>query len=238
MFSSGWLQHLVDKAGKTPLSRIEAIFHILHDWLKVPDMRQKLRETLVDSQSQRELKAYLLQLVQASGTARPEMVTEQIYMVLLGALSDEIRHAGSDSLLQAGQAALMLVKAQTPVRRTNDRKFAMAISVMVTTGSLAGFLAFQQSPGIKAPLAAQKVAAISTVSSPDKASALYHLHEQVRMANCSYPQALMLPSEQRAPFIERVVNGNVGGLQPESMAMVNQLYQKLDCYYPPAAMLL
>lgn len=58
------------------------------------------------------------------------------------------------------------------------------------------------------------------------------------MANCSYPQALMLPSEQRAPFIERVVNGNVGGLQPESMAMVNQLYQKLDCYYPPAAMLL
>jgi hypothetical protein len=69
-------------------------------------------------------------------------------------------------------------------------------------------------------------------------SALYHLHEQIRTANCSYPQALMLAPEQRAPFIERVVDGNVGNMQPESMVLVSQLYQKVDCYYPPAAMLL
>jgi len=48
----------------------------------------------------------------------------------------------------------------------------------------------------------------------------------------------MLAPEQRAPFLENVVDGDVADIQPESMVMVSQLYQKVDCYYPPAAMLL
>jgi hypothetical protein len=48
----------------------------------------------------------------------------------------------------------------------------------------------------------------------------------------------MLAPEQRAPFIENVVDGNVGNIKSEAMGMVSQLYQKVDCYYPPAAMLL
>jgi hypothetical protein len=48
----------------------------------------------------------------------------------------------------------------------------------------------------------------------------------------------MLPPEQRAVYLEHVISGSVERLAPETLVMVNQLYQKVQCYYPPAAMLL
>lgn len=237
IISSGWLQRMVDKAGKTPESRIQALFQILQDWVDVPDIRLQLQDAPLDEAGQRALKSYLLQLVEASRVTNPEMVAGQLHMILLGALNEEMRQPGSRALEHGGQAAILLVNAQLAVRRVTHGSLAIAASVVLMASVLTLLFARQQPEPIGArPL--QMVAAASALPSPDRVAAFYHLHEQIRAANCSYPQALMLASEQRAPFLENVVDGNMGTIQPESMVMVSQLYRKVDCYYPPAAMLL
>ena len=238
IFSSGWLQRMADKSGKTPTSRIESVFHILHDWVDVPGMRQQLCDALLDNDSLHLLKSHLALLVHASGASNPEMVADQVYMILLGALNEEVRHSSSRSLIQASQAALILVTAQIPVRHSHRSKYAVAASIMIMAGSLTWIFTHQHPPEIVAAQPARIVALVSVPTNPDRVSALYHLHEKISTADCSYPQALMLAPEQRAPFIENVVDGDIGDVPPESMVMVSQLYQKVDCYYPPAAMLL
>ena len=238
IFSSGWLQRMVNKAGSTPLSRIESVFQILQDWVEVPGLRQHLQDALLDSDSLHDLKIYLFQLVQASGVLHPTVVTEQLYMILLGALNAEIRHPGANSLTRAGEGALTLVKAQQPIHRSNLSKYAIVATAMIVAGSLHWIFTRQPVPEMMAEQSVSVVSVASVPVSPDQVAELYHLHEKISTANCSYPQALMLAPEQRAPFIENVVDGNVGNIQPASLVMVSQLYQKVDCYYPPAAMLM
>lgn len=237
IFSTGWLQRMVDKAGKTPVSRLQSLFQILHDWMDVPGMRSQLEGISSDEDGQRALKAYLVQLVEQAGVVNPDMVAGQVHMLLLGALLEEIRNPGSQALEHSGQAAVLLVNAQLPVRKTAHGSFAMAASVLLVAGLLTLLLVHQQAEPVSAhPV--QVIAAVSDAPSPDQVAALYHLHDQIHAANCSYPQALMLAPEQRAPFIENVVDGDVGTMRPEAIVMVSKLYQKVDCYYPPAAMLM
>jgi hypothetical protein len=128
--------------------------------------------------------------------------------------------------------------AQLPSRRVAYGLMAIAASVVVLVGVLTLLFTKQHSEPIIAANSLQMITAVSVAPNPERVAALYNLHEQVHAANCSYPQALMLAPEQHAPFIENVVDGNVSDIKPESMVMVSQLYQKVDCYYPPAAMLL
>jgi len=237
IFSSGWLQRMADKAGKTPADRIHAVFQILQDWVEAPGMRQQLQDSPLDAVGQQVLKSYLYQLVEAAGASHPAVVTAQLHMMLLGALTEEMRQPGSQALEHGRTAALLLLASQVPDRRVNSVSMTLAASVILMAG-VTMMLLTQQLPE-SAPTGPMQLTAISPAPpNPDKVAAMYHLHDQMRTANCSYPQALMLPPEQRAPFLENVVNGNLGRIRPESMTMINQLYQKVDCYYPPAAMLL
>jgi hypothetical protein len=236
--SSGWLQRMVDKAGNTPSTRLQALFRILQDWSDVPGFRQQLHDVMSDEAGQHALKAYLMQLVEASKVTRPDMVAGQVHMILLGALNEELRQPGSQALEHARQAAVLLMTAQLPARQVAYGRMAIAASVVVLVGVMTLFVIKQQPEAIIAANSLQVITAVSSAPNPERVAALYNLHEQMQAANCSYPQALMLAPEQRAPFIENVVDGNVGDIKPESMVMVSQLYQKVDCYYPPAAMLL
>ena len=226
---------MADKAGATPVLRISALFQILQDWVELPGMREQCRDALRDDDGQAMLKAYLLQLVQAAGVAFPDMVASQVHMLLLGALNEALRQPASPALQHGADAALLLVNPRRPGHRTAG--LATAASVALLAGLLL-LLAVRQQPEFSAARPGLVAAAITAVPSPDKLAALYHLHDQIRSASCSYPQALMLAPEQRAPFLESVVDGQVGDIGPEAMVMVSQLYQKVDCYYPPAAMLL
>jgi hypothetical protein len=236
IFSSGWLQRMVDKAGNTPARRIQVLFQILQDWSDVPGFRQQLHDVMSDKTGQRALKAYLLQLVEASKVTHSDLVASQVHMILLGALNEELRQPGSQALEHAGQAAVLLINAQLPARKVSYGRMAIAASVMLMAGVLALLYTGQQPEQIS--MHPQTIAAISAAPSPESVAALYRMHEKMQAANCSYPQALMMAPEQRAPFLENVVDGNIGKMQPEALIMVSQLYQKVDCYYPPAAMLL
>lgn len=239
IFSSGWLQRMVDRSGKTAESRITALFQILQDWSEVPGIREQLQAMPMDEAGQQALKVYLRQIVSTSAVVAPEMVACQLHMILLGALNEEIRQPGTRAFEHAGQAALLLMAAQMPKRKVLAGRAAMAASVVLFAGAMIWMLLPQQSTQM--PVASQPmqlVAMTRVPTNPDRVSVLYQMHEKISRADCAYPQALMLAPEQRSPFIENVVKGEIGEMQPDAMVMVSQLYQKVDCYYPPAAMML
>lgn len=234
--SCGWLQRMADKSGTSAETRIQAVFQILQDWIDVPDIRQQLQSQPLDGSDRAALQSYLQTQLHNTKVKQPAIVAIQLQMVLLGALSEELRNPGSQALVQGQHTAKVLIRAQTP-NSIAFRSMAVAAAVLVVLGSFALLLPQSQyTPQHAHPL---QVAIVTDMpASPDQVAKIYHLHEQLQAANCSYPQALMLAPEQRAPFLDRVVNGSTDKLQPGSIMMINQLYQKVDCYYPPAAMLL
>lgn len=237
---SDWLKRMVEKAGSTPQARIDALFKILQDWTDAPGMRQRLQEAPLSEADHRALKAYLLQLVLACGVSNPESVSGQLYLILLGALSEEMRNPHSHALSHAGQAANLLVARQA-ASRTGARSAMVAVaSVLVVASALVLYVPTlerrsqieTESPGFS------RIALATVATNPDRVAALYQMHDKIQTGQCGYPQALMLPPEQRALFLENVVSLDKGKIAPESFMLVSQLYQKVDCYYPPAAMLL
>ena len=237
IISCGWLQRMADKSGTSAETRIQAVFQILQDWLDVPDIRQQLQAQPLDGNDRSALQSYLQAQLQNTRVKQPAIVAIQLQMVLLGALSEELRSPGSQALVQGQHTAKVLVRAQTQ-SVIAFKSMAIAATVFVVLGSFTLLLPQSKyaTPYHTYPLRVTNVADISP--SPDQVAKIYHLHEQLQTANCSYPQALMLSPDQRAPFLDRIVNGSTDKLQPESIIMINQLYQKVDCYYPPAAMLL
>lgn len=238
IFSSGWLQHMVDKAAITPTARIQTLFQILQDWSDAPGLRAQLQEATHDEDGQRAIMAYLLQLVEATGVAMPEVVARQLHMVLLGALVQEMRQPGTHALEHAKSAAIQLVTAQMPSRRSRHFANTAIVASVALMVSISAIFLTRQAPVPVAVAPMRLMTTSAAISSPDKIAEIYHLHAQMQAANCSYPQALMLAPDQRGPFLENVVNGDLSKMRPEAIVMVSQLYQKVDCYYPPSAMLL
>lgn len=238
ILSSDWLRRMVDRAAATPRGRIVALFGVLQDWMDAPGIRQLLQAESLTDAGQREIKTYLLHLATGAGVSNPEILASQLTLVLFGALNEELRNPGSGALLQAGQAAELLVAGHIYKRRSPQRSVRYMAPV---TAALAAIALLMPYPGSLVPVEQhrpQPVRAIPVVSNPDQVAAIYHMHDAMRAGDCWYPQALMLPPEQRAVYLDHVISGSVEKLAPETLVMVNQLYQKVQCYYPPAAMLL
>lgn len=238
ILSSDWLRRMVEKAAATPRGRISALFGVLQDWTDAPGMRQLLREEWLNDNGQREIKKFLLHLATGAGASHPEALASQLSLVLFGALSEELRNPGSGALLQGGRAADLLLAGHVVMRGSPQRYARYAAPVMAVMAALALLMPYAGSLLPVEDHPAQPVRAIPVASSPDQVAAIYRMHDAMRAGDCWYPQALMLPPEQRAVYMDHVIAGNVERLSPEMLMMVNQLYQKVQCYYPPAAMLL
>jgi hypothetical protein len=238
ILSSDWLRRMADRAAATPRGRIMALFGVLQDWMDAPGIRQLLQAESLTDAGQREIKTYLLHLATGAGVSNPEVLASQLSLVLFGALNEELRNPGSGALLQAGQAADLLVAGHIDTRRSPQRYVRHIAPLTVALVAIAVLMPYPDSLAPVEQLRPQPVRTIPTVSNPDQVAAIYHMHDAMRAGDCGYPQALMLPPEQRAVYLEHVISGSVERLAPETLVMVNQLYQKVQCYYPPAAMLL
>lgn len=242
ILSSDWLKRMVKKSASSPEARIANVFLILQDWLDLPGMHEQLASVALGSDGHRELNAFLLSLVADAKLEEPEKLSFQLYFILIGALNEEIRNPGNNALTQAGEAAANLVAAAKPQRIANSRAIAMASVAMVflTAGALLApmLVTSKQHAPLDDRVALQTHGTTPVAARPDQLVALYQLNERIRTGQCSYPQALMLAAEQRAAFMEGVVNIETLDTATTNLDEVSQLYQKVNCSYAPAAMLL
>lgn len=238
ILASGWLRQMAQKAGTTPRARMLALFDILQDWVAAPGMRQNLLDAASEHADRSALRTFLTQLAVAAGAANAEALASQLDSMLLGALREALRDPECQALAHARLAAERLIASQMTSRAPLRGVMMVSVTALAMVVLLAVFAINFQPPA--AFIAAAPVALVKTPDTlnPDQMAAVYHLHDRIRAGDCGYPQALMLPPDQRAVYMENVVSGNGNDLLPATLALVNQLYQRVDCYYPPAAMLL
>ncbi len=248
MLNSEWLIRMLAKSGRTPEDKLLALFDILADWIDAPHMRQLLANSMAHQNGCEPLLEFLTEQARAIGASHPDMLAHQLYLMALGALHEELRTPGCSATLQAKSAAgtlLLAHRRQAGTTKPMLQRSVVAAAFMIligigilvpgailnNPGRIDNSLASPEATTSHAPVA-QKASQINPVQVASLVDAIEQLHKGV----CQYPQALMLPSEQRSAFLDVVVDGaiSVDNFTPQEL---HQLVRKVDCYYPPVALL-
>ena len=248
ILNSAWFLRMLKKAGDTPRERLLALFDILADWIDAPHMREKLSAAKIHSSEPQVLLEYLIAQASASGAQESETLAQQLYFMAISMLQEEIRTPGCAAGRHARQVAQALIQAQTEKDRFISKRsaYAMAASVFLVT-AISSMLVFGFSNPLSATAnASNSVAMIkpvaatknieSVAASPEQTAGLYASMEQMRKGQCQYPEALMLPDNQRAIYLENVVSGQVSTKLADQQ-LVGQLMQKVRCNYTPMLMM-
>jgi len=237
VITSDWLKRMVMKSATNPEARITSLFAILQDWLEAPGMRELL---LADNLDNKKLHAFVFSLVTEAKLLSPEKTAFQLQYMLLGAINAELRNPGNGAMACAGEAAAIIVESARPPRFAKPAiTMASLVMFVFIVGALLIAMALPQKKAIPVTVRiAPKTDIITVASRPDRLAAIYQMHERIQVGQCSYPQALMLAPEQRAPFMQGVVNIDSLNTASSNLEEVSRLYQKVECSYAPAAMLL
>jgi hypothetical protein len=242
---SDWLKRMVIKSSSLPEARIVNLFVILEDLLEAPGIREQLLSGGLDAESHNDLKAFLLSMAVDARLKEPDKLALQLCFILIGALNEEVRTPGCQAMERAVEAVSNLVSVAKSPRASTARSFSAAVvaSFFVVCGALLVFMPGHNEKAAtnmvrRIPIASVALNTAPIATNPEKLVALYQMHDKIRAGQCSYPQALMLSEPQRAVFMNGVVNIDDLNTAKTNLEEVIQLYQKVDCYYPPAAMLL
>ena len=247
ILNSAWFLRMLKKAGDTPRERLLALFDILADWVDAPHMRGRLSTTEINSSKPQALLEYLTAQASASGAQESETLAQQLYFISISMLQEELRTPGCAAGQHARQVAQALIQAQTEKGRfiSKHSAYAMAASVFLVT-TISSMLVFGFSYPLSAPAnTSNSIAMINPVvhakdiksvaASPEQTAGLYASMEQMRKGQCQYPEALMLPENQRVIYLENVVSGQVS-TKVADQQLVGQLMQKVRCNYTPMLM--
>jgi hypothetical protein len=236
---------MVIKSSALPEARIVNLFVILEDLLEAPGIREQLLSGGLDIESHNDLKAFLLAMALDAELKEPDKLAFQLCFILMGALNEEVRTPGCHAMARAGEAVSNLISVAKPSRASRFRSFsatAVALFLVISGASLI-FMSSHNEQAVTSVVRSMPATnlALNTAENsadPEKLVALFQMHDKLRSGQCSYPQALMLSAPQRSVFLNGVVNIDNLNTAKSNLEEVIQLYQKVDCYYPPAAMLL
>jgi hypothetical protein len=67
------------------------------------------------------------------------------------------------------------------------------------------------------------------------ASLLYAKYEQMRQGTCQYPEALQIPDQDKAVYLENVVGGKLP-TNLKDLAIANRYLEKVRCNFTPMLM--
>jgi hypothetical protein len=241
-----WLVKMLQHAATHPGERIMALFDILHDWMDAPGLRQALRPYMLAQAPAEPLLDYLEQQARLAGCSDPDGCARQIYYLALGALHEALSRPNCSAVSDARKAAEILLAAHS--KPTNQLAYAALAAALLCLLALPASVLLQ--PALDAspsppqlvvaraeplPLATQDVRVEPASYSPDRLSSMHQTLEKLQQGVCQYPQALMLPAEQRSILIENIVNGELSA-NHQRMQLAQKVALKVDCYYAPIAM--
>jgi len=240
ILDSEWLVRMLSRTGGSPAERLMALFAILQDWVDAPHLREAWQHA-TPPDNYPLLMGYLQQQAAAGSAANPEALAYQVLFMAIGALQEELRSPACGALRHAAQAVQLLVDMELKVPRKPKAKTQQAaLATLVLVAALGLLVADRTSQAPVPPTFTAEqpqLTAMLPVDSPnpDEIVALHGSLERIRQGQCMYPQALMLPANQRSIFLENIVDGWVA--EPgRQVRELQELTTKVECYYPPVAM--
>jgi hypothetical protein len=217
----------LSQLGKTPSERLLGLFDALRDAPSSVSMANSIADNPA-------LLAFFTKQASALGASQPRMLAEHILLIAINANLQTEQQARLDCLKHGKKAALALILAQT---QNQPRRFHWLWSKPAYYGLSVGcLLAFSIGFGLdlaKHPLGI-KQQTDGNLSAKD-ASLLYAKYEQMRQGTCQYPEALQIPDQDKAVYLENVVGGKLP-TNLKDLAIANRYLEKVRCNFTPMLM--
>ena len=213
--------------GKTPSERLLSLFDALRD---APSSVQ-MATSIADNAT---LLAFCTKQAKALGASQPRMLAEHILLIAMNANLQSEQQARLDCLKHGKKAALALILAQTqnqPGRLnwlwTRPALYSLSASFLLIVSVGFGLLIS------KMPMATNQLTEVSLTAKD--ASQLYAKYEQMRQGTCQYPEALQIPDQDKAVYLENVVGGKLP-TNLKDLAIANRYLEKVRCNFTPMLM--
>lgn len=228
LLNSSWLIHLINGGGKTPTDKILSTFTILDNWLKAPNVREGLPNQ-ESSQDCFALKAHLLSLAIEGKFKNPEIVINQLLILLHGALAAEIGNPGMGAFPSAQLAAKAVLTRARPnlmIRMDNIiKRSGYAASFIAATILAVHFMPIghqTQTQYVYSGLDRFPVTPVGTwdMSLVDKA---FQLRKDMEAGTCPTPNFFSVPKEQLATYVSVVQFNLMDNAEVDNQKLANFL---------------
>jgi|GEM_PF-1514953 len=248
VLDSQWFFRLVEKCGKTPDERLVAVFDIVENLIEAPGIREKfLEKSSADSHclyACEDLKTFLTALAGAAKANNPPLLTNQLVILLQGAIAEELRNPGVRALQEATKAAQVVIAQAC---RQNTRQTAMRLSVGgLAVALVAAVIGWQvmERPGTQMHVPGNHLvmhhapAAIATAVSPEEIEETLALHEQFERGICRAPHLAALSPGQTTAYMNVIEfrTPENPAADRENLRAFLSWYDKVrarECYDPP-----
>jgi hypothetical protein len=215
--NSSWLLHMIDTSAKKPADRLLSIYSCLNTWMLVPGVREQVSSTFSFEKPLMKtcpvLTAHLIKLGSDAKLTNPTVVVTQLFILLQGAIAEELRSPGTGALLRAQDAAKALVKGSSGnsflhKKSTTFMLAGTAASIAFIGLLFSNLLPFRVVSNNPTPTP-NTVAIVNTPKndkmSPDLVVKVLALKENFDSGNCPAPHLLQMPQDQVSAYMD-VVN--------------------------------
>lgn len=213
LFESTWFFSMVEKRGSTPQQRLLAVFSIAAEWIAAPGLHEKFSLELQHMQSSGQklehLTTFLNRLSVSAKARNPALLSNQLALLLMGAIAEQLRHPEMQVLDEAADAARILVSSAC--NRTFDRRWAYGAGVAATVFAMLIGWHLSAPPAITTLTNPQLAAnrelmpvAVKRQINPDEIEAVLALHERIMSGECRAPHLAMLPPDQTIAYMNVV----------------------------------
>ena len=207
LLSSPWFFSMVEKRGNSPRECLLAVFAISRDWLAAPGIGEQfsLEPNASAHQSIQHLSQFLTRLAEAAKAANPAALSNQLSLLLMGAIAEQQRDPHSLVMEEAMQAAQVLINKACQRDHKKHYIYFGGIAASVFACFLGWKMLMPQNAVPMIHMTTYPVNVIQTSSlSPDEVEAVLALHSQMVRGECRAPHLAMLPPAQAVAYMNLV----------------------------------
>ncbi|MDR2219138.1 MAG: hypothetical protein LBE24_00970 [Methylobacillus sp.] len=240
LLESPWFFKMVEQQGHTPKERLLAVFSVLDAWLSAPGIREQFDGDFVLYRN-RELADFLTKIAVAARARQPEILADQLIILLRGGIAEDVRDPNSGAIRAAGKAAQVII-AETCAPRNTIRHWVMggAAAAFAAIAVLAPATYFSSTSGMVATAApALAVAPPPPAYNSDNIEAVLALQEKIAHGICPAPELMVLPPGQVTAYMNTInsrapddPDADRENLR-EFLAWFKQ-HRLSECYMPPS----
>lgn len=197
-----------------------------------------------------QLNQYCIKLSQRAQASHPKVLANHLVFIAKNAFLQEISSPGNRNLAHAKKVAqaLIVAQTQTPKNTQNDATWHFFLPIGIASLSVTAMIAifFWPTTQSDTPQYVAQKSALHPSSwherrtsasglTAHEASAMYAQFELMRSGTCRYIEALQIPDQDKAVYLESVVGGKLP-TNLKDLATANAYLAKIDCNYTPMLM--
>lgn len=240
---------MLTKSSATPQGRLLSLFDILNDWLNAPNIQSEIK---LEPHTNSLLMAFCTNQAKLLGADDPAMLAAYIVHIAQKATQQAINQPHSNSFAHAKKAAHALILAHTQkswsassLTQLKPVTYSIAASLLLVIGISISWLPVLAPDQLQQPRFTQNalIKKPSTMTAPSHdnrlsaydSTQMYAKYEQIRQGTCQFPEALQIPDQHKAIYLNNVVGGELPSTLTD-LVITNHYLEKVRCNFTPMLM--